>query len=158
MPAWYDIASLDRPRVEDESGIRTSAGEITRLIAREVERGVPADRIVLAGFSQGGAMALFTGARHPERLAGIMVLSAYELLAHTRPAEVSGANLGTPLLMCHGLYDPMVDVARGRATFAAYASAERDAQWREFPMAHEVSPAEIAVIRDWLQARLPASR
>jgi phospholipase/carboxylesterase len=93
--------------------------------------------------------------RHPEPLAGIMVLSGYEVLASTREAETSAANRDTPFLMCHGLYDPMVDVRRAREAFAAAGAGRASAVWREFPMAHEVSPPEIVVIREWLAARFP---
>jgi phospholipase/carboxylesterase len=154
MPAWYDILSLGRPEGgEDADDVRESAAMIAALVAREKERGVPPASIVLAGFSQGGAMALFTGTRHPEALGGLMILSGYEVLARTREAEVAAANRDTPLLFCHGTYDPMVPLARARAAFAAYGEGRPNATWREFPIAHEVSPEEIVVIRDWLTAR-----
>jgi phospholipase/carboxylesterase len=158
MPAWYDIRVMAAAGGEDAETVRSSADLVRALIAREAERGVPADRVVLAGFSQGGAMALYVGARHPERLRGIMVLSGYEVLAATRDAEITEANRRTPLLFGHGRYDPMVDIARARAAFAAYAAPERDSVWRDFPMAHEVCPEEIAWIREWLAARFPAAR
>jgi phospholipase/carboxylesterase len=153
MPAWYDIRVLAAAGGEDEEDVRESAAQVEALIAREEARGVPADRVVLAGFSQGGAMALFVAARHPRPLRGLMVLSGYEVLAHTRESEVSEANRGTPLLMCHGTFDPMVDVARARTAFAAYGEGRPSAEWREFPIGHQVSPPEIALIRDWLGAR-----
>jgi phospholipase/carboxylesterase len=157
MPAWYDILSLGPSRAgEDADGVRESAAMVEALIAREVERGVGAERIVLAGFSQGGAMALFVGTRHRRPLRGIMVLSGYEVLAHTREAEASDANRDTPMLFCHGTYDPMVDIARARAAFSAHAGHGSAARWHEFPMGHEVSPAEIVVVRDWLAARFAA--
>ena len=119
MPAWYDILAMATPGGEDADDVRESAAMIEALIAREAARGVPSARVVLAGFSQGGAMALFTGTRHAQPLRGIMVLSGYEVLARTREAETSEANRETPLLFCHGTYDPMVDVSRARAAFAA---------------------------------------
>jgi phospholipase/carboxylesterase len=155
MPAWYDIRVLGVTGGEDAEDVRESAAMVEALIARERARGVTADRLVLAGFSQGGAMALFVGARHPEALAGLMVLSGYEVLASTREAQRSAANRDTPLLMCHGTYDPMVDVRRAREAFAVYGAGRASALWREFPIAHEVSPPEIVVIRDWLAARFP---
>ncbi|HUG54424.1 MAG TPA: alpha/beta fold hydrolase [Vicinamibacteria bacterium] len=159
MPAWYDIVSFGLPRGgEDEEDVRESAAMVEALVAREGERGVSADRVVLAGFSQGGAMALFTGTRYPKTLAGIMVLSGYEVLAHTREAEAAEANRRTPMLFCHGTHDPMVTVDRARAAFAAHEGPGRLAEWHEFPMAHEVAPAEIAVIRDWLAVRLGAAK
>jgi phospholipase/carboxylesterase len=156
MPAWYDIRSLTAPREEDERGIRDSQAHVEALVAREKGRGVPAARIVLAGFSQGGAMALFTGVRHRETLAGIMVLSGYEVLGATREAEASAANRLTPLLCCHGKYDQMVPPRGARAAYDAYAQGGRPADWHEFPMGHEVCMPEVEVVRDWLQARLPA--
>ena len=156
MPAWYDILAMGTQGGENGDDVRESAAQIEDLIAREAARGVPSERIVLAGFSQGGAMALFAGLRHAHPLRGIMVLSGYEVLSRARD-EVGAANRETPLLFCHGTHDPMVDVARARAAFAAYREGRPDAQWHEFPMGHEVSPAEIAVIRDWLGARFAAA-
>lgn len=154
MPAWYDIRALGGVRAEeDERGIRESAQLVENLLAREKRRGVPAGRIVLAGFSQGGALALFTGMRHGEALAGVMVLSAYELLPATREAEASLANRSTPLLVCHGSDDPMVPVEAGRQAFATWNHSERPAELHEFPMAHALCIEEIAVIRRWLGER-----
>jgi phospholipase/carboxylesterase len=154
MPAWYDIRALGGERgPEDERGIRESAQLVENLLAREKQRGVPAGRIVLAGFSQGGAMALFTGMRHAETLAGVMVLSAYDLLPATREAEASPTNRSTPLLVCHGSDDPMVPVEAGRQAFATWNHSERPAELHEFPMAHALCIEEIAVIRRWLGER-----
>jgi phospholipase/carboxylesterase len=154
MPAWYDVRSLPASAEDqDDRGVRDSARRIEALLAREERRGVPAERIVIAGFSQGAALALFVGIRHPKPLLGIMVLSGGELLPATREAEAAPANRRTPLLVCHGLYDPLVGVERGREAYAAYARDGRPAEWHEFPMAHEVSLPEIGVIRDWLKAR-----
>jgi phospholipase/carboxylesterase len=157
MPAWYDILAMGKAGGENGDDVRESAAQIEALIAREDERGVPSEHVVLAGFSQGGAMALFAGLRHARPLGGIMVLSGYEVVSRAR-AEVAAANRETPLLFCHGTHDPMVDVARAREAFAVYREGRPDAQWHEFPMGHEVSPAEIAVIRDWLAARFAAAR
>jgi phospholipase/carboxylesterase len=152
MPAWYDIVSLGGPgpgeRAED---VRRSARLIEALLEREETRGVPASRIVLAGFSQGAAMALHVGTRFPRALLGIMVLSGYEVVADTREAEASEANRATPMLFGHGIHDPMVGIARGREAYRAHARPERKVEWHEFPMGHEVSPAEIAAIRAWLR-------
>jgi phospholipase/carboxylesterase len=156
MRAWYDIRSLDDPSArEEETDIRTSATLLEELLARESERGVPAERTVLAGFSQGGAMALHVGTRYRQGLRGLMVLSGYEVLASTREAEVSPANRLTPLLGCHGTADPLVSLARGRAAYRAHAASGRPADWHEFPMGHEVCPEEIQVIRRWLGERFP---
>lgn len=159
MPAWYDIRSLDldphKTDREDEVHIRRSAAAITALIAREVQRGVPPARIVLAGFSQGGAMALYTGTRHPEALAGLLVLSAYELLRDRRD-EQSPANRDTPILFCHGRNDPMVPHFAGRAAYEAALRPGRDVRWHDFPIQHEVSMPELEVIGRWLHERVPA--
>lgn len=154
MPAWYDITSLGGAlRDEDESGIRESARSIDRLIERETQRGIRPSKIVLAGFSQGGALALFVATRYAERLAGLMVLSAYEVLAGTRVAEQSAANQTTPLLLCHGSEDPVVPVMLGRLAFDAYAHPERPAEKHEYSMQHAVCPEEIETIRGWLAQR-----
>jgi phospholipase/carboxylesterase len=152
MPAWYDITSLASARGENERHVRESADQVRDLIAREKERGVPASRLVLAGFSQGGSMALHVGPRYPETLLGILVLSGYEVLASTREDEASPANAATPMLFCHGTHDPLVPLAAGRRAYETYA-AGRAAEWRAFPIAHQVSMEEIRVVRDWLHAR-----
>jgi phospholipase/carboxylesterase len=154
MPAWYDIVALARPGGENAEQVREASQQVAALIAREAGRGVASDRIVVAGFSQGAALALHAGTRYTERLAGILVLSGYEVRAATREAEASPANRRTPMLFCHGTEDPVVPIEGGRAAFRAHATGERDAQWREFPIAHEVSDEEIAAVRDWLHARL----
>jgi phospholipase/carboxylesterase len=157
MPAWYDILALGTAAGgEDADDVRESAAMIEALIAREAARGVPPENVVLAGFSQGGAMALFTGTRHAQALRGIMVLSGYEVLARSREAETTEANRQTPLLFCHGTHDPMVSIVRARAAFAAYAEGRPRAEWHQFAMGHEVCPPEIDVIRQWLAARFAA--
>ena len=154
MPAWYDITSLGgRGPGESEADVRLSARLIATLVEREEKRGVPSSRIVLAGFSQGAAMALHVGARFPRPLLGIMILSGYEALAETREAEAGEANRTTPMLFCHGTHDPLVGIDRGRRAHEAYARPDRKTEWHEFPIGHEVSPAEIVVIRDWLAER-----
>jgi phospholipase/carboxylesterase len=152
MPAWYDITSLASARGENERHVRESAEQVRGLIAREKQRGVDASRVVLAGFSQGGAMALHVGPRYPETLLGILVLSGYEVLAATREAEAAPANASTPMLFCHGSQDPLVPLAAGRQAYETYAEG-RAAEWHAFPIAHQVSMDEIRVVRDWLQAR-----
>lgn len=158
MPAWYDITGLGASRFGiEERHVRESAAHVEALLERERERGVPSTRTVLAGFSQGGAMALFTGVRHAETLAGILVLSAHEPLPATREQEQSDANRATPMLFCHGTYDPVVPLELGRAACAAYATGGRDARWREFPIEHQVSMEEIEVVAAWLKERLEPS-
>jgi phospholipase/carboxylesterase len=158
MPAWYDITGLTPATFGvEERHVRESAGLVRALLDRERERGVPSTRTVLAGFSQGGALALFEGVRHPETLAGILVLSAHALLPETLEKEQSEANRATPMLFCHGRYDPVVPIELGRAAYQGHA-AGRDARWREFPIEHQVSMEEIEFVAAWLQERLePAS-
>jgi phospholipase/carboxylesterase len=156
MRAWYDIAAADFRASEDETGIRESAGLVDALIDREVERGVPAGRILLAGFSQGGAMVLHTGLRYSHRLAGILVLSAYLPLAQTLAGECSPASRDVPLLLAHGRQDPVVPIAwaessRDRLHEMGYAVA-----WRDYAMPHAVCPEEITDIRQWLIETLGA--
>ena len=158
MPAWYDIKSLDRRADrEDPAEVRASAARIAALLAREQARGIPSERIVLAGFSQGGAMALHVGLRYPDPLAGLLVLSAYLLVPAALAAEQAAANRATPILFCHGSHDGIVPVAAGRASAARVREAApgRDLRWQEYPIDHEVSPPEIAAIAAWLRERLP---
>ena len=152
MPAWYDILRFsDAAGSERADQVRESAQMVEALLDRERDRGVPSDRTVLAGFSQGGAMALYAGLRHAHPLAGIMVLSGYEVLSSER--RVEPANAATPMFFAHGTYDPVVPVQRGRAARKECADG-REAAWHEYPMGHEVCLEEIAAIRDWLHARL----
>lgn len=154
MRAWYDITTLERSATrEPEADIRASAEMVEALLEREAERGRPAHKVVLAGFSQGGAMALHVGIRHAHGLAGIMVLSAYALLTQTLGAEAHPANAQTPMLFCHGTHDPLVGRDRGREAYDL-VSEGRPARWEEYPMEHEVCPAEVATIKSWLHARL----
>jgi phospholipase/carboxylesterase len=154
MPAWYDITTLGRAGGEDESDVRESAREVAALLEREKRRGVPAGRTVLAGFSQGAAIALHVGVRHPETLAGILVLSGYEVLGATREGESSPANRKTPMFFGHGTEDPLVPIERGRAAYKAHATPDREALWREYEMGHSVSPEEIEDVAGWLHERL----
>ncbi|RMH20898.1 MAG: carboxylesterase [Acidobacteria bacterium] len=149
MPAWYDVASLDA-RGQDERGIRRSEAMIRALIERETERGVPAEKIVLAGFSQGGAMALHTGLRYPERLAGIMVLSAYLVLHDKLAGERSEANLEVPIFQAHGRFDPMIPIAAAERSRDYLQSLGYDVEWHEYPMEHAVCLEEIQAIGRWL--------
>jgi phospholipase/carboxylesterase len=152
MPAWYDIVAIGGGGA-NETDVRRSAKQIRALLEREEQNGVPADRIILAGFSQGAAMALHVGTRYPRALRGIMALSGYEVLPHMREREETPANRATPMLFCHGTADPLVPIAAGRLAYEAHAHKDRPAEWHEFPMAHEVSPSELTVIRQWLGAR-----
>lgn len=152
MPAWYDILRMGESGGEDEAQVRETSAVLAALVAREAERGVPASRVVLAGFSQGGAMALHAGTRHPEPLLGIVVLSGYEVCAASRALEETAANRATPMLFCHGTGDAMVDVERGRAAYEAHPGPSRS--WHEFPMGHEICEEEITLLRDWLAERI----
>lgn len=156
MRAWYDVYALEGARREDEAGIRASQARVETLIGRERARGVPAGRLVLAGFSQGGAIALQTGLRHPERLAGILALSTYLPLAGTLGAEAHPANRDVPILMAHGTHDPLIPVARARRSRDLLAGAGYGVEWREYPMPHAVSDAEIADVGAWLGRVLSA--
>jgi phospholipase/carboxylesterase len=152
MRAWYDIAP--DLRRQDEPGIRESARAVEALLQREQDAGIPSDRIVLAGFSQGGAIALHTGLRYGHRLAGLLALSAYLPLPGPFAAEARPERRDTPVLMCHGTHDPMLPLALGAWSRDALEQAGYDVTWREYPMAHQVCAEEIADIGAWLRERL----
>jgi phospholipase/carboxylesterase len=179
MPAWYDITGLGRGGANLEH-VAVTRLQVTDLLEREAERDVASERVVLAGFSQGAGIALYTGLRHPRTLGGILVASGYELLPETLGSEAAPANLRTPILFCHGLYDDLVPAALGREAFAARVAEGRPAEWREFlwslalglgssaitreaagaasrenPIGHEVSMPEIETIGAWLREQLP---
>jgi phospholipase/carboxylesterase len=151
MRAWYDIVGLDRHSAQDERGIRESDVAVRALIQRENERGIGTHRIVLAGFSQGGALALFTGTRIPEKLAGIIGLSCYPLLVETFAAERATVNQNTPLLLAHGSLDPVVSPALGEQTRALLSAAGYAVEWHSYPMGHSVCAEELAAIALFLQ-------
>jgi len=150
MRAWYDISDAAIRR-EDEDGVRDSQKRVEALLAQEKSRGVGANRIVLAGFSQGGAIALQTGLRHPERLAGIMALSTYVPLADSLAAEASPANREVSIFMAHGSSDPMIPCARARASRDLLQQQNYAVEWHEYRMQHAVCPQEIADIGSWLR-------
>ena len=156
MRAWFDIAALDRRATEDDHGIRLSAEAIGALVRRERERGIPADRIVLAGFSQGGAMALFTALRWPERLGGVVGLSCYLPLAATLPAEAHPANAALPVFLAHGSLDPIVPPSLGEGSRDLLRSRGYDVEWHAYPMPHSVCAPEIDALRGWLLRAVPA--
>ncbi len=151
MRAWYDVLGEDIARREDESGVRASQRLIERLIEREQARGSAAGQIVLAGFSQGGAIVLQTGLRQPERLAGIMSLSSYLPLAGSLAAEAHAANRGTPVFMAHGVQDPIVPASLGRRSRDLLVSLGYPVGWHEYPMPHAVCAEEIEHIGAWLR-------
>lgn len=149
MRAWYDIVRLDGS-AEDEAGITESARAVHSLIARERERGIAADRIVLAGFSQGGALALHTALREPARLAGVVALSCYLPLPSKLDSERHPANAAVPVFMAHGTHDPLLPCALGERSRDFLRDRGYDVGWHAFPMAHSVCEEEIVALRGWL--------
>ena len=149
MRAWYDIVALQRVAQEDEAGIRESAEAVAALVQREAERGIPADRVVLAGFSQGGAVALHAGLRYPEKLAGIIALSTY-LPLRAAAGEFHVANRETPIFMAHGSLDPMVPAVLGEESARLLADAGYDVEFKSYTMPHSVCPEEVEDIRRWM--------
>lgn len=151
MRAWYDIKNINLDHHEDEAGIRSSQQAITAMIKRENQRGIPSANIVLAGFSQGGVMALQVGLRHPDKLAGIMALSSYLPLAHTLVKEAHTANTPTSIFMAHGSYDPIIPIHLAKASRQQLLEAGYQVKWHEYPMEHSVCAEELVDISKWLQ-------
>jgi phospholipase/carboxylesterase len=150
MRAWYDIVSSDLARQEDEAGVRASQAALEALIEHELGRGVPARRIVLAGFSQGGAIALQTGLRYPDRLAGIMALSTYVPIAGSLAGEAQAANRDVPIFMAHGELDPVLPIRRASESRTLLEDLGYQVEWHEYRMPHAVCAEEIAHISAWL--------
>lgn len=155
MRAWYDIRELSAGAAEDAAGILQSAARLDEFIERERALGIRADRIVLAGFSQGGAMALQVALRYRESLAGVLALSTYLPLRNRLAAEAGEANRAIPILMCHGLYDQLLTIQLGRLSRDALLALGFPVEWKEYEMRHEVCAEEIGDIARWLQRRLP---
>jgi phospholipase/carboxylesterase len=155
MRAWYDIKGLDRKSAEDTAGFKDSEAKIRELIAREAARGIPASRIVLAGFSQGGAVSLYTAPRLTDKLAGVMALSCYLPLEGSLVAERVAANDATPIFMAHGRDDAMLPIMLGLKSRDFLQAQGYAVEWHEYPMAHAVCGAEVADIRQFLQRVLP---
>ncbi len=151
MRAWYDIMGTDLVRREDEGGLRASQLQVEALIAREKARGIPASRIILAGFSQGCAMALQTGLRHPETLAGLMCLSGYVPLSAKVPTERSAESLATPIFMVHGRQDGVIPVARAEQSRDLLKSMGYQVEWHEYMMQHSLCQEEVDDIGAWLK-------
>ena len=151
MRAWYDITNADLVRREDEAGLRRSQLQVEALIAREKARGIKADRIILAGFSQGCAMTLQTGLRHPEKLAGLMCLSGYLPLSATVAAERTEQSLDTPILMVHGSSDGVIPIARAEQSRDVLESMGYQVEWHAYPMQHSLCQQEVADIGAWLK-------
>ena len=156
MRAWYDIKGADIASRQDEAGVRESITHLDALIAREADRGVPAARVLLAGFSQGGAIVLGGGVRHAKRLCGVIALSTYLPIHETTAAERSAANADLPIFMAHGSVDPIVPQPLGARSRDLLRSLGHEVQWHTYPMAHTVSPEEIADLRQWMGVRLAA--
>ena len=160
MRAWYDILTLDRDGPIDEDGTRASSQQLVELIEREHERGVAYDKIVLAGFSQGGAIALHTALRYPHRVAGLMALSTYLPLQRFFADEVASvidADLRRlPIFMAHGSADPVLPMAMGERSRDLLQTNGFEVDWHEYPMAHSVCVEEIEDIRNWLLATYAA--
>jgi len=151
MRGWYDVMSLEGVQREDDAGVRASQASVDELIARERARGVPAARLILAGFSQGGAIALQTGLRHRERLAGIMALSTYLPLAATLAVEASAANRDVPIFMAHGRDDSLIPIERATISRETLRAAGYKLEWHDYAMEHAVCREEIEDIAAWLR-------
>jgi len=153
MRAWYDIKTLTAEGRTDEAGLRESIARVGALIAAERTFGIASERIVIAGFSQGGATALHAALRHPEPLAGVLALSCYLPLQAALAAELADANQAMPILMCHGQQDPVLPIALGRAARDWLRAAGYRVEWKEYPMQHQVCLPEIQDIAAWLRTR-----
>jgi phospholipase/carboxylesterase len=151
MRAWYDILGTDLAKREDEKGLRASQTRVEQLIAAEKARGIPANRIVLAGFSQGCAMTLQTGLRHPEKLAGLLGLSGYLPIHTTVEAERHGANHDTPIFLAHGRSDPVIPIYRAEQSRDILLSMGYQVEWHEYMMQHSVCAEEVDDIGNWLR-------
>lgn len=158
MPAWYDILSFDDPPLrEHEPDVRQSERAIRELLERERDRGIPPEKVVLAGFSQGGAMALHTGLRCAEPLAGLLVLSAYLLMPQRFDEERSPESLKTPVFFAHGRFDPVVPFGLGKAAHERLLRAGYTSRWEAFDMEHSLCIEEVQRISGWLAERFPSA-
>ncbi|MGH8460345.1 MAG: alpha/beta hydrolase [Stenotrophobium sp.] len=154
MRAWYDIFSLSKMNQQDDAGIRASEQIVHGFIQQALDGGIAASKIVIAGFSQGGAIALHSALRYPQALAGVLALSTYLPLADRLAAEASAANRATPILMCHGEFDPVLPYLLGENSCEILRSEGYAVDWRKYPMQHQVCAEEIEVIGRWLHQRL----
>lgn len=156
MRAWYDIAHMDLANRADETGVAESIEQVEALIAREAGRGIPPARIILAGFSQGGAVALAAGLRRSAPLAGLVALSTYLPAPGKATDALQPGAERQPLFMAHGLYDPVVPYAAGEQSAALMGRMGFAVDWRRYPMAHQVCAEELNDLGDWLEARFAA--
>lgn len=157
MRAWYDVLTASFVNREDAASLRQSQAAVERLIDAENRRGVPSERIILAGFSQGGALALHTGLRHPRRLAGIVALSTYLPLAGTLAAEAHPANAGVPIFMAHGTHDPVIPLRLSAASHEQLKAAGYAVRWRSYAMPHSVCMELLRDLSGWLGELLAAA-
>ncbi len=154
MRAWYDIRSFGLSCAEDEAGIRESGTVVRNLIDEEIAAGVPAENIAVAGFSQGGAMALYSALRYPQRLAGVLALSTYLPLRDSLPKEAAAANRDIEILMCHGTRDQVVPEIAGKLSRDLLAGLGYAVEWKSYAMEHQVCMEEVADIAAWLKRTL----
>jgi phospholipase/carboxylesterase len=154
MRAWYDVKNTDLLREEDAASIKDSSGIIEQYIATEVNAGIPSEQIVIAGFSQGGAMALHTGLRHASRLGGLLVLSGYLPLPERFCEEASTSNKTVPIMMCHGTFDPVIPASAGKQSRDFLEQEGYTISWHSYPMEHSVCIEEIQDVGTWLQTIL----
>ena len=158
MRAWYDILSMEIAREIDEAGIERSAAQVRKLVDREIERGIASDNIILAGFSQGGAIALHTGLAYEKPLLGILALSTYVPMPDGVTDETGQANSAVPIFMGHGTHDPVVPVQLGRQSYDYLRSRGYDVEWHTYPMQHSVNMEEIRDVGDWMTTLLENQR
>lgn len=154
MRAWYDIYDIDKEMPEDEAGINESHQMLKTMIAAQVAAGIPTERIVLAGFSQGGCIALHTGLRYPQKLAGVLGLSTYLPLRRRLPEELAVCQKETPIMLMHGIHDPVVSYEFGRLSYQALSALGLKTQWREYSMEHTVSHPQLADIGQFINTCL----
>lgn len=154
MRAWYDITAPDLSQGQDEAGTRESEQLLRRWIDHEIAAGIPAGRIILAGFSQGGAIALHTALRYPQRLGGIMALSTYLPLADTVADEKHAANTGLPIFMAHGRHDPIIPLSLAEQSRDQLIALGHPVQWQPYPMEHSVCMEEVQAMAAWLKQQL----
>ncbi|MDX1914724.1 MAG: dienelactone hydrolase family protein [Methylophilus sp.] len=155
MRAWYDLYGLTLDSKQDEAGIRESQAEIEAIIQQKIKEGIPAERIAIAGFSQGGAIALFTATRYKQKLAGALALSTYLPLSATLAKEKQTANQETPIFMAHGDFDNVISIQTSERSRDQLTAQHFHVEWHAYPMAHSVNPQEIADIRAFLTRILP---
>lgn len=154
MRAWYDILSLEGSRDQDADGIQDSVEAITALVVREIQRGIAPENIIIAGFSQGGAIATLVALQFSHRLAGLVVLSSYLLFADSLAGNITSANAALPAFVAHGQLDPMLPVTMGQEIATTLETLGHEVEWHSYPIPHSVSPEEIADLTHWISQQL----